>query len=97
VSLLRGKNNSRTNRNIVFFVVSFFITLNLFGYTGPHILNLILYLAFSAWLTIPIFSYKEENVDLTKLIIGYLLWVAIQYSIVLFGIAPPEGSGIPHF
>lgn len=50
---------------------------------------------FALWLTAPAF-FSDDNKS-GGVIIGYIVWVAIQWAIYYYGLGPPEGVGVPHF
>ena len=52
---------------------------------------------FALWLSSPFFLETYNKEDITNCILGYIIWVTVQWIIYYFGIGPPEGVGIPHF
>jgi len=52
---------------------------------------------FALWLNVPFFFNDSDKNELAYTILGYLIWVVIQWAIYYYGFGPPEGAGIPHF
>lgn len=53
---------------------------------------------YALWLNVPIFFNDEREEKLSiHLILGYLVWIAIQWIIYYLGLTPPSGYGINGF
>lgn len=93
-------NKKHYTLSIIFYVIS--LVISYFIINNPTFYfewwMLLAIPLFALWLTAPIFlGGHEEGNNLTYIILGYIIWVTIQWAIYYFGIGPPEGVGVPHF
>lgn len=90
------KNNIR-----LFYIISLFFSYIIIS-DGTYTFSPWMIIAvpiFALWLNVPVIftNNKNNKEEFIWVILGYLLWVGIQWLIYYFGLGPPVGAGAPHF
>lgn len=94
-NVVQSEESLEKNITITFYLISLFlsfaiITHGQFYFDGWMLILVPLY---ALWLNVPIFSrhdvfYGSDN--LTSAILGYVVWVVVQWAIYYYGLMPPE-------